>query len=241
MDIREIAFQQINANYSWGVYGDFKVIIDMRDGYINATNLCGLTSRKSGSKKEFRAWMLNSSSKELILVASKILNIERGDVTRVMNHSKITIRGTYVHPILIPPILSWADPIYSLKQSSFILNSGVFIDLGYKIPNFNNVSETKNISETFIYIIKNNLSSFLKIGRSSQTVEGLNKRYTTALGKAMTIYLFKSSNFIKDEKNIHNILKENRKTGEWFDIDTDSAIKVCSNVTLSKEEIHIFN
>ena len=64
-DITNIIFKNINEEYSLGKFGDFNVIIMKENGYINATKLCNDAKTKNGTKKDFREWKKNSSTKEL--------------------------------------------------------------------------------------------------------------------------------------------------------------------------------
>jgi hypothetical protein len=48
MSLNQIGFEFINENYTYGQYGEFKVIMMVKNHYINATKLC----QKYG--KEFR-------------------------------------------------------------------------------------------------------------------------------------------------------------------------------------------
>ena len=49
-NLEELVFENINEEYGWGKYGNFKVLIRKKDGYINLTKLC----RDGG--KEFPDW-----------------------------------------------------------------------------------------------------------------------------------------------------------------------------------------
>jgi KilA-N domain len=56
----ELAFQHIKGNYWYAAYGEFKVIMDKTNGYINATKMC------TSGGKELCDWIKNKSSQELI-------------------------------------------------------------------------------------------------------------------------------------------------------------------------------
>jgi hypothetical protein len=60
LNITNLAYEKINDKYSKAKYGDFDVIMDMTNGYINATKLC-----TDGGKKMCH-WLENKNSKELI-------------------------------------------------------------------------------------------------------------------------------------------------------------------------------
>jgi len=106
MDIRELAFEQIKDNYSWGMYGNLKIIIDMKDSYINATDICAMGSKRTGNKKELKKWMKKETSKELIKEIKSMEDFGKRDLTRTVNTGEIITRGTYVHPLLILHIIS---------------------------------------------------------------------------------------------------------------------------------------
>lgn len=76
--LRDITFECIHNRYHWGKYGDFKVIVDINTGYVNATHLCNLTVTKTGSQKRFRDWLTITNTKELIkeLSASAVLTAD---------------------------------------------------------------------------------------------------------------------------------------------------------------------
>ncbi len=118
--ITDIAFESITPEYSWGRYGEFKVIIQMSTGYINATHLCGLTESKAGNKKEFRYWKLNTAALELIDELSSSVGIPTDGLVTVLTGVQNDIRGTYVHPDLIPHIASWASPKFAIKVSKIV-------------------------------------------------------------------------------------------------------------------------
>lgn len=111
-DIKEIVFQNIDENYGYGKYGDFEIIMNINTGSINATKLC-----KDGGK-EFSEWKRFNHSKKFIdylgsLGYPKDLIIQ---ITNVPNH----LKGTYVHPDLIPHIASWVSPEFAYKVSKIV-------------------------------------------------------------------------------------------------------------------------
>lgn len=59
-DMLSIIFEDINDKYAYGQYGEIKVMIMKKNGYVNATKLCAL------SKKRFDHWLANKQSKELM-------------------------------------------------------------------------------------------------------------------------------------------------------------------------------
>lgn len=106
------AFEPINEKYSTAKYGDFTVIIDITNGYINATKLCAVGG------KQMKNWLQNNGSKELI---KEFENVDNPTKILIMNMSGSNeTRGTYVHPDLIPHIASWVSTKFACKVSKII-------------------------------------------------------------------------------------------------------------------------
>ena len=120
-NITDIAFEQISGDYHWGSYGEFRVVINVKTGYINATHLCKLADGKEGNKKDFRDWRKNASTDELIYEVSSSGGIPPDDLFKVTTGGQVLeIRGTYVHPDLIPHVASWASPKFAIKVSRIV-------------------------------------------------------------------------------------------------------------------------
>ncbi|BCS83660.1 putative KilA-N domain-containing protein [Cotonvirus japonicus] len=137
-DFRNIIFENINEKFAIGKFGDFEVIINRDNGYINATQLC------KDCGKDYKNWNQNSFSKKLIKglineINSSCKNPPAGNPAAGKFNSKkikknlikvtinviggnITkIRGTYVHPKLIVNVASWCSVEYALKVSDIVL------------------------------------------------------------------------------------------------------------------------
>jgi hypothetical protein len=117
-NITNIIFKNINDEYAWGKFGDFKVIIMKENGFINATKLCGDAKTKSGTRKDFSEWKKNSSANEIINKIKSGGNPYQLLVNVVMGPNDI--RETYAHPDLIPHIASWASPKFAVRVSRII-------------------------------------------------------------------------------------------------------------------------
>jgi hypothetical protein len=44
--LSELIYEPVNEEYGWGLYGEFRVLIRRKDGYVNVTKLC-----KDGGKE----------------------------------------------------------------------------------------------------------------------------------------------------------------------------------------------
>src|SRR6266853_1118772 len=122
--------KQIRNGYSCGIYGEYKVIANTSNGWINATKFCKLGG------KNFKEWKKKVSSKMLMLALQK----ELGGGTELMKAfvtnktaaaedrllSAGTYRllsGTYVHPDLFPHIASWMSPHFALEAGRIVNDS----------------------------------------------------------------------------------------------------------------------
>ena len=122
-NIRNICFEDINDEYCWAKYGDFKVIMMTDNGYINSTKLCSDAETKNGTQKEFRFWRKTANSNELIEEISSATAIPKDKLLiSVTTSSKnlTIIRGTYVHPLLITSIAHWMSPRFGVKMAIWI-------------------------------------------------------------------------------------------------------------------------
>ena len=114
MSLTNICYEQIKDDYWYGLYGDFKLIINKHTSMFNATKLC-----MDGGKR-FKKWYENNHSKELIKLVEEVngsaaLNIVAGGQCGL-------IRGTYVSQELILSIASWISSAFYLKCNKIILN-----------------------------------------------------------------------------------------------------------------------
>lgn len=133
MALTSIIYEQINDKYSRGKYGEFEVIMMTSNTYINATKLC------NQYYKDFTQWKRNDGSDNLIIEVDTYLQ----SFTTIQNSSnKVQVpgnsqgpqyksiiiintginnlRGTYVHPLLIPHIASWISPKFAIKVSHIV-------------------------------------------------------------------------------------------------------------------------
>lgn len=142
MEIVNIIYEDINKDFGFGKYGDFKVVIMKKNGYINATKLC------SSGERRFKNWTYTNNSQELINeVSSEYSDIitDFKPIIIVDNNHQQELRGTYVHPDLITHIASWVSAKFAIKVSK-IVNS--YFVREYKMKNDELVKQMQNMSET---------------------------------------------------------------------------------------------
>src|SRR3981189_3570159 len=118
--LSELVFEQIEGNFWYAAYGPFRVVMMKDTGYINATKMC------SSGGKEYKEWIKNKPSKELIQAlenthgssenSDSSLQDGNGGITplpsplckfvQTMNSTDVEriISGTYIHPDLVPTV-----------------------------------------------------------------------------------------------------------------------------------------
>ena len=60
IELSECIYEHIKDSFYYGVFGDFKLVIDKNTGYFNATKLCIVGA------KHFRQWKVLEKSRRLI-------------------------------------------------------------------------------------------------------------------------------------------------------------------------------
>jgi hypothetical protein len=132
------------GGYSREIYADLEVIVMNHNGYMNATKMLRDINKITGEKKSFINWKATDESKYLINeVCMWEISDDNEDCTAstlfiTNNDNNVNeINGTYVHPLLIPAIASWASPKIAFRIS-IIVNNFFIID-----GNTNKVSNHK--------------------------------------------------------------------------------------------------
>ncbi|GBN16681.1 Putative KilA-N domain-containing protein 006L [Araneus ventricosus] len=123
--LRDVCYEQIADQYWYGLFGDFKLIIDRNTGYFNATKLC----RQGG--KNFSDWSRNKDSKTLIEYyrqkrppgdlqgVTEIMIVVDGYGNEIYNR---IISGTYLPEEIILGVATWIskdfyDKVYRITRS----------------------------------------------------------------------------------------------------------------------------
>lgn len=116
-NLNSIIYESIgNTDYGWANYSNLKVIVQNKNGYINATKLCAL---KQG--KFFKSWLINKGSRELLEHTAEYIGLTVSELTEERKGGDDqTITGTYVHPLLAPHIASWVSPKFAIKVSLIV-------------------------------------------------------------------------------------------------------------------------
>lgn len=112
-------FKDIDDDFLEGSLGDFKVIVMKKNDYINISKLVSLAKTRGGKPKLFASWKKNYDSQDIIdLVVNEVGLTEKEIIIepRVVNE----FRGTYVHNLLVLPIITWASPSFAIKINMFL-------------------------------------------------------------------------------------------------------------------------
>jgi hypothetical protein len=109
MELCDICFENIKDTFYYGLFGDFKLVIDKSTGYFNATKLC----ERGG--KNFFDWKRLEKSKSMVEYYQKSWpgNSQASFLYQVklQNNDRLNkrITGTYVPKELILDIASWVS------------------------------------------------------------------------------------------------------------------------------------
>ncbi|GFU20143.1 putative KilA-N domain-containing protein 006L [Trichonephila clavipes] len=122
MSLNDICYEQIKDNFYYGLFGDFRLVIDKNTGCFNATKLCQLDG------KQFYNWTRLERSKNLMKyfetksrpsdVRSGVYEV-KGDNNDALNKQ---ITGQYVRQELILDIASWISVESYVRCHRVILN-----------------------------------------------------------------------------------------------------------------------
>lgn len=120
MELTKVAFEAITERFSKGKYLGVEVIIDMTNGYIQGAHLCTQVKNVNGKSKQFRDWLQTKQYEEVreYLIGSAGIPADR--LTMNVINGPNEVKGTYIHPFLVPPCAQWASPVFAQKVSIII-------------------------------------------------------------------------------------------------------------------------
>ncbi|CCU55988.1 N1R/p28-like protein [Choristoneura rosaceana entomopoxvirus 'L'] len=120
MSLIDICYEKIKDHYYYGLFGDFKLVIDKNTGCFNATKLCNLDNKLFGDWKR-----LERSKNLLNAINTRYGNSHSGfyEIKGDNNNKKTKqITGQYVSKEIILDIASWISVEFYLKCNDIIIN-----------------------------------------------------------------------------------------------------------------------
>jgi hypothetical protein len=162
-NINQIIFKNINDDYSYGMYGDFTVIIHTKSGYINVTKLC------SDDNKLYKNWLRNDKSDDIIKeVNSKLGPNNKYTATFLVKGGKgevyDIIRGTYAHPLIVPQVAQWISVKFALMVSE-IINQHLVDEYLLKLDEKDDEIESLNVTIKRMEKKLDNITNELRLTR----------------------------------------------------------------------------
>ena len=116
--------ESINDEYEWLQYNsELRIIHSIKDDMFQAQSILNAL----GSKKQFRKWVENKQTKELLqgfneyfangnfLPLEKNVNTNETKIIDYRNKLPIEMRGIYIHRLLVNSVAMWAAPQYAIK------------------------------------------------------------------------------------------------------------------------------
>jgi hypothetical protein len=184
--ISELIYEPVNEQYGWGKYGEFRVLIRHKDGYINVTKLC-----KDGGK-ELKNWSANQSSMDLVNQA-RSAGIPADPLEQLITGQN-ELRGTYAHPLLVPHIASWISPEFAFKVSR-IVNDHLVREYREQIR-----EKTDKIDE----LMK-------KMDKQNEKLDAQNKKLDLQTGElsALKLINLKQTSLLEDQRRMLQVVNEN--------------------------------
>jgi hypothetical protein len=122
MDLTKCIYEHIKDTYYYGLFGDFRLVVDKRTGYFNATKLC------VEGGKYFPHWKVLEKSKDMIeyYQESRHRDPDGGFLYEIKGDNKDfktqAITGTYVPKELILDIASWVSIEFYDKCNKIVID-----------------------------------------------------------------------------------------------------------------------
>jgi hypothetical protein len=143
--LKDIPYKHATYSFGWGKYDTFKVIVLKENGYINASKLC------LNAGKEYYRWNETNKAKESIKYYNSLTGT--GVTISVLDVSN-KLRGTYVHPKLLPEIMKWISRKPS-KQTEAGVRDLIAKQLNGRIEVTTPVGRIDVLTDTLLIEVKN--------------------------------------------------------------------------------------
>jgi hypothetical protein len=241
-NIAEIAFEQISGDYHWARYGDFKVVMNVNTGYINASKLCALATSEGGQPKQFSMWKQNITTREIMNEVSQSLGIPVADLLVSLINGPNELKGTYVHPELIPHIACWASPKFAvavmkiinkfmvdreLNRRNIIVGGGHEEEIAARAnmrDDITNASLPADRVLQCVYFIRS--GEYTKIGYTADLPKRMSTLQTANPERLELVHKIVIMYAEKVECDLHQMFAEYNVGGEWFKLPTDAIAQV---------------
>ena len=120
LNITNLAYEKIDDKFSKAKYLDIECIINMNNGYINATKFCSSASKET---KRFDNYIANARCKNLLKYLSSSPDYSGNELKITLTGGKnINLRGTYLPSVLLLDLASWISPEAYFKASKIVNN-----------------------------------------------------------------------------------------------------------------------
>nr|AEX63342.1 putative KilA-N domain-containing protein [Moumouvirus Monve] len=116
-DIRKTCFEEINKNYSWGIYYNKNVIVMKKNGYVNATKFIA----SIGRDEDVGQWLADDYGLELLDALSNEVGLHKNKLTtNIESKSNPDLDGIYVHQDILAIMTMMIDPVFCYRASKII-------------------------------------------------------------------------------------------------------------------------
>ena len=171
-----------------------------------------------------------------IKIDPEILNLcQDMDKAYILSNTEMILFGKIMDSVIFNYFDFWTDKkterlydffIETLSETGIVflhedeLKFAMKLEPKKSISNFNFKLKNK---ETFIYMMKDDVNGFIKIGMSAKPQY---REKTLQSEKPSIILIFKHKGYQEDEKKLHQMFDSKRIRGEWFDLAQDEIQKV---------------
>jgi uncharacterized protein YoxC len=212
MSLNIMCYQCIKDSFYYGIFGDFKIVIDKDTGYFNATKLC-----EQGGK-DYDTWSCLDKTKDMIsyYYENRVGEMYIGYVIEGSDKDKLIrqITGTYIPKELILDIISWISYDFYDKCANIIIDHFVSefknmndISFKNKVEMLEEQMEVLTLEKESIKLQKNeSLKDIVnRIDQSNKTME----KYIRSLGASLAYIIDQGEKLMIKTTNLEKQFKIN--------------------------------
>jgi hypothetical protein len=224
--LKKLAFEQIESCIWYAYYGKYVLVIRKSDGYFNFGKLCDEYSKMHPeSPDKLWDWLRTDNYIKLSEALDKRnemvpywqgvefdLDVDVNTTADWMCH------GTYMHPDMLPHLLSYADPDFALEASSVLHDHMIkqyqknctteeFAEVHKRIKLANSMDQWPTKQAFVVLRINSEPNTYLAIREFRKAIDRLIKHWRTKYPAAIIIF---QDHFICKEVSIfHTLLNSN--------------------------------